>query len=300
MAIEVPEESTWSQKHLVEIAYAFMELGCVDENFFDFIGNALLSRSDINLDARGLGNLAALFSRCEVSCSPQILKLICDKYCSIEQQGTINIQSVVDISSAMYTAQRLQVLSPGILNFVVNVAIEKAHESRSAEDVRDILLNLSRVDLPPDMNGKLLIAYSLYTKEAFQDFAPQDQSEICALYKRSEIIVQELDHNSNSMSSEQREFLRYVTKLEFSVEETTGRDIPPGNSLLERNNNNDNNQINANDTTKNNHQNKVQEQQQDFLSSLKVVELKELCKKHKLKVSGNKAVLIERLRAREP
>lgn len=177
--------SNWSQQSLVEVAYAFMKLGYSDEKLVDKIGKEIISRKQIELDARQLGNLAACFNRYETSTSFHVLKMVYSNICALKIDQ-IGLQCVADVSSAMWMAQRLKVLSPEMLNSVVALGITKADESR-VEDVRDILIGLSLVDLPQNIREKSLNTYKPYVKQYFKDISGRNRSKICKMYERSGI-----------------------------------------------------------------------------------------------------------------
>jgi len=180
-------ENSWTQQNLVEVAYAFMKLRITDEKLLDVIGKAIVSRKSIDLDARQLGNLAVCFNKNETPSSSQVLKLVYSKFCSIKVDQ-LEIQSVADISSAMCTSQRLDVVSSKMIDFVVALAIIKVDQCRM-EDVRDILLAFSCVKLSNDTCNKLLVAYKPFVKKYLKDLSGPNQTRICNTYTEAGIVI---------------------------------------------------------------------------------------------------------------
>eukprot|EP00978_Attheya_sp_CCMP212_P036921 scaffold170744_cov56-Attheya_sp.AAC.8 len=131
----------------------------------DVVGTSIVLRiGGVDLfDAHGIGNLASCFASGETSFSVDILKVVCHEFQNIDVNA-IELQNVADVSNVTWMAQRLHVASPAILQWICNLAIAKSNESRPA-DARDILLSLSRVDVPIDVyhNFRLLLrAYQPY------------------------------------------------------------------------------------------------------------------------------------------
>merc|ERR1712194_858952 len=66
------ELGTWSDRNLVEVGYAYMKVNCPDYELLDNIGLTITNKEKVELNAQELGNLAACFSRQEVSSSRKV------------------------------------------------------------------------------------------------------------------------------------------------------------------------------------------------------------------------------------
>jgi len=176
------DASSFSDRGLIQFGYAFLKFGYVDKDMKNVIGNTLSKKSDIDVDAQYLGNLAACFSNYEVSSSRKVLKIVCDKFQSLSTEQ-INLQCVADVLGAMGLAQQLQVASPSMIKLVAELAISKSSESRSV-DVKDILLGLSDIELPDDLRQKLLITYKPFFDQYYEDLSIPNRLKILEMYEQ--------------------------------------------------------------------------------------------------------------------
>merc|ERR1711933_16427 len=184
--INSTEISKWSERFLIQVGYAFQKLKhSYNTELLHVIGNAIVSRDNIVLNAQDLGNLAACFCHTEVSSSQNVLKIICEKFQSMDKDN-FNLGNIADVAGAMCISQRLKVASPTMLELVVKLAISKSDESR-AEDVRDILLGLHLVDLPDDLWKKLLVSYQPYFCQHSKNISHTNCSTIHQMYEEAGI-----------------------------------------------------------------------------------------------------------------
>jgi len=179
------------ERNLVELGYAFLKIGHVNLELLDSIGKAILKKKNtLNLDSHGLGNLAACFSDQEVSSSKEVLSIVFDNIQSLEA-NVIDLQCIAGISSSILIAQRLNVVSSSMLKFIFDLAISKSSESRT-EDVKSILLNLNRIDIPVDSWQKeLLLAYKPFVNQYSKDLSKRNLTKILKIYDQSGIILEE-------------------------------------------------------------------------------------------------------------
>jgi hypothetical protein len=178
--------SSWCPIELVATAYAFMK---ARENFngraMDVIGREILSRDEVLLDARELGNLAAAFSHKKSETSAKVIEIAFLRFQKI-QKSDYGLEPVEDIISALEIGQRLQVVPPGFLEYVVELSIEKSADARPS-DVRGIILNLSRVDIDDNLYQKVLISYKPIFQKHLDKISATNQSNIAAIYDKFRI-----------------------------------------------------------------------------------------------------------------
>eukprot|EP00978_Attheya_sp_CCMP212_P036538 scaffold166572_cov50-Attheya_sp.AAC.3 len=179
--------SKWPPHHLVEVAYAFMKAKQIDLQLLDAIGMAIVSRSELELDAHGMGNLVSCFGAHETGCSATLLKRILKEIQELDPDS-MELQNVADICNALWMAQRVQVASPELFQWVVDLAIAKASESRP-QDVRSILLGLSCVDLPIELQRHLLNVYKPYFEQHSQHMARSHCFKIQNMYNTKFIKI---------------------------------------------------------------------------------------------------------------
>ena len=177
--------SRWEERNLVELMYAFLKARKTDLKLLELVGNELIDRPDLRLDAHGLGNLAAIYSRVEVEQSAKVLKLIFEKFQDIPRDE-IELRNVADICKSLWIGQRLNVFPPNFLRLLVGCAIQKSHESVPA-DVRDLLLNLasSKIHLDHSSRKELLETYKPIFREHSKHIAPVHCKKILKMYKKS-------------------------------------------------------------------------------------------------------------------
>jgi len=179
--------SKWPPHHLVEVAYAFMKAKQIDLQLLDAIGIAIVSRSELELDAHGMGNLVSCFGAHETGCSATLLKRILKEIQELDPDS-IELQNVADICNALWMAQRVQVASLELFEWVVDLAIAKASESRP-QDVRSILLGLSYVDLPIELQRHLLHVYKPYFEQHSQHMAHSHCFKIQNMYNTKSMKI---------------------------------------------------------------------------------------------------------------
>jgi hypothetical protein len=175
--------SNWEENHLVEVAYGFMQAGLINTEFANKIGSEVVNRGEqVFLDERQLGKLAAAFDKYETLSSKRVLEFAF-RGINITSPRETGLQTVTDLANAIPIGQRLGVLPLGFLEYIVNLAIEKSSESRP-EDVRDILLSFSRVDLDEQLHDKLLVVYSPYFKQYSKKISAGKRSKIINIFAR--------------------------------------------------------------------------------------------------------------------
>jgi len=184
--------SKLSPRMLVEVGYACLKVDYNDQNLLNTIGNAILCKDEIDLNSQELGNLAACFSRTEVTSSEMVLRIVCDKVQSMDRDS-LCLQSVADVAGAMSMAQHLKVASPTMLSLVAKLAISKINEARP-EDVKDILLGLDHLDLSDNLWNELLIAYKPFFFQHSQDLREVNRTKICKIYEQSGIAIEQLGY----------------------------------------------------------------------------------------------------------
>jgi hypothetical protein len=130
------------------------------------------------LNAQHLGNLAAAFSCYETPISAKVLQLIFQKYL----KEVSRCASTADIFGAIPSGQRFKVVPSDFLEEIVRLAIWNAIEARM-EDVRDILLTVSRVDkLDQQLRQELYATYTPLFKKYRMDISPEKRSLIDQIY----------------------------------------------------------------------------------------------------------------------
>jgi len=188
--------ASWEQRNLVEVAYAFLKAFQTDSMVLEKIGSELSSRQSLELDAVGLGHLAAVMSRTRIEASSELLKSIFASFENIPEDA-IQISSVADVCKALplaYEELGSSVLSDdGFLELMVEYSIRKSHDASPA-DVRDLLLNLTspRLDYHHEdasssiveLQRSLLIAYQPIFDQYSDQIATKHVKTIRRVYKR--------------------------------------------------------------------------------------------------------------------
>jgi uncharacterized protein YigA (DUF484 family) len=160
--------SKYSNQYLVQLAYAYMNAGQRAKPLLDKIGKELASRgAQSPFNARELGTLAAAFSKCKTASSENVLEMAFKQFQNLDATAS-DLQAVVDISNALLMGETLRVIPSGFVKDIVNLAIDKSGESRPI-DVKDILLNVAKIDLDQQLWNKLLVTY----KPIFDDLSPR-------------------------------------------------------------------------------------------------------------------------------
>ena len=125
--------------------------------------------------------MAAAFRYIETPSSANVLKMIFEKFQSINS-SEINLQDIVDISSAILLGQRLKVVPVGFEEDITKLAIDKSNESRP-EDVRDILLQFSEIDIDQQLLQKLFMEYKSIFDKFSKHLSAVNCSKIEKLYQ---------------------------------------------------------------------------------------------------------------------
>jgi hypothetical protein len=187
MKSETCSLSSWHERNLVEVAYAFLKARETDPDLLNLIAVELSRSPEPRLDALGLGNLAAALSRQEVESSAKALKNVFAQFQAIPAEN-VDLQNVADVCKALWLGQKLEVVHPGFCQRMADYAIQKAGEARPA-DVRDIILNLttSRICLEPSKQKQVLITYKPIFERFSKDIATKHAQRIREIYARFEI-----------------------------------------------------------------------------------------------------------------
>jgi hypothetical protein len=176
--------SSWHERNLVEVAYAFLKARKTDPDLLNIIAVELSKSPKPRLDAHGLGNLAAALSRQEVESSATALKNVFAQFQAIPVEN-VDLQNVADICKALWLGQKLEVVHPVFCKRMADYAIHKARPA----DVRDILLNLTkdRICLEPSKQKQVLITYKPIFERFSKDVATKHAQRIREIYARFEI-----------------------------------------------------------------------------------------------------------------
>lgn len=97
------------------------------------------------------------------------------------EANEIKLQAVADVASAVPISQFFKAVPPGFSKQIVMLAIDKSNESRP-EDVGDILLNFSRINLEQPLRNQVLKKYKPPFDQHSKDISPENWSEILQLY----------------------------------------------------------------------------------------------------------------------
>lgn len=183
----------WEQRNMVEVVYAFLKAFQTDEGLLQRIGSELCSRRTLELDAVGLGHLAAALSRTQIACSKELLSAIFVDFESVPEER-IHMSNLADICKALPLAYELEVVSSedmdDLFEWIVGCAIRKRHEA-SPSDVRDLLLNLTSPRLKNnadtevllDLQRSLLVAYHPILHKFSDQIASKHMQTIQRAYK---------------------------------------------------------------------------------------------------------------------
>jgi hypothetical protein len=169
---------------LVAIAYAYVKAKCKDEDLLDMIGMEIAGRGgQVILDARNLGNLASAFSCHPTPISANVLQMTFQNYLKqVSRSEERTLESTADIFSAIPSGQRLKVVPSDFLEDIAKLAIEHSREARM-EDVRDILLSVSRVDkLDQQLRHELYATYRPLFEKYRTDISPKTRNLIDQVY----------------------------------------------------------------------------------------------------------------------
>ncbi|CAJ1964534.1 unnamed protein product [Cylindrotheca closterium] len=189
--------ASWEQRNLVEVAYAFLKAFQTNDILLERIGSEIYSRPELELDAMGLGHLAAVLSRTPIGCSAELLHSIFASFERMIPQDSIQISNVADICKAIPLAYELKSISKnhGFLRQMVEYSIRKRHNA-SPPDVRDLLLNLTSPRLSDhgdtadnsslvELQRSLLVAYQPILEQcADHQIAAKHVKTIRRAYKR--------------------------------------------------------------------------------------------------------------------
>jgi hypothetical protein len=176
------DDSTNTQ--LVAIAYAYVKAKCKDEDLLDMIGMEITGRGgQVMLDAGNLGNLAAAFSCYATPISANVLQLTFQNYLGqVSKSEERTLESTTDIFQAIPSGQRLKVVPSDFLEEIAKLAIEYSTEARM-EDVRDILLSVSRMDkLDQQLRHELYATYKPLFEKYRADISPNTRNLIDQVY----------------------------------------------------------------------------------------------------------------------
>lgn len=203
--------ASWEQRNLVEVAYAFLKAFQMEDSLLERIGSEIASRPTLELDAVGLGHLAAVLSR-----TPRIepsAELLTSIFASFQQipEDSIQISNVADVCKALPLAYELEVVGSQeenghrFLELLVEYAIRKRHEATPA-DVRDLLLNLTSPRLNTnhvddveasssnsnaivELQRSLFVAYQPILDQYSDTIAPKHVKTIRRAYKRLHVAA---------------------------------------------------------------------------------------------------------------
>jgi hypothetical protein len=169
---------------LVAIAYAFLKAKYKDADLLDMIGTEITGRGgQFVLDAREWGNLAAAFSCHPTPISADVLQLTFQNYLGqVSKSEERTLESTADIFQAIPSGQRCKVVPSDFLEGIAKLAIAHSREARM-EDVRDILLSVSRVDkLDQQLRHKLYATYRPLFEKYRTDISPKKRNLIDQIY----------------------------------------------------------------------------------------------------------------------
>eukprot|EP00980_Cylindrotheca_fusiformis_P025369 scaffold13534_cov69-Cylindrotheca_fusiformis.AAC.2 len=170
---------------LSAIAYAFLKGGHVDDELLKLIGIEVSVRgAELSLGMQEWGNLAAAFKNYKSPVADKVFELLFRSFLEqVDKSDERLLESIADVYRAVLTGEHFNDVPPDFLLKLTELAMEYSSQARM-EDVRDILLGATRVDIRGDpLQRELYTAYRPLFERYRKDISPKISDSIDETYE---------------------------------------------------------------------------------------------------------------------
>eukprot|EP00980_Cylindrotheca_fusiformis_P025611 scaffold14250_cov119-Cylindrotheca_fusiformis.AAC.2 len=174
-----------SDIELSAIAYAFLKGGHVDDELLESIGIEVSCRgAELSLYTQGWGHLAKAFKDYKSPVADRVFELLFRSY--LEQVDTSDerlLESIADVYNAVLAGEHFNDVPSDFLTKLTRLAMEHSSQARM-EDVRDILIGATRVDVRGDpLQRDLYTTYKPLFELYRKDMSPRFRDSINETYE---------------------------------------------------------------------------------------------------------------------
>eukprot|EP00980_Cylindrotheca_fusiformis_P018361 scaffold6012_cov127-Cylindrotheca_fusiformis.AAC.4 len=170
---------------LSAISYAFLKGGHVDDELLELIGIEISCRgAELSLGVREWGHLAAAFKNYKSPVADKVFELLFRSFLEqVDKSHERLLESVADAYNAILAGEHFNDVPSDFLTKLTKLAMEYSSQARM-EDVRDILIGATRVDIRGDpLQRELYTTYRPLFERYRMDMSPFSRDSINETYE---------------------------------------------------------------------------------------------------------------------